>query len=169
MQAKRIIGVFLLAFAAASVVVLAVKEHGRRPVSVLEATPTAKTGPPTAGRSGAPGMHHVVAYYFHGNFRCASCNTIERWSKETIESSFAGEIDRGLLEFRAVNVEEPGNEHYPKDYQLYAQSLVLVEYVNGKQTRWTNLKRVWELVKDESQFRTYVRTGVKRFLEGKGS
>jgi hypothetical protein len=175
-KAKRSIGVLLLLFAAASLVVLGVKEQGRpdedarRPTQSGAATSDQSDRSDRSDRSDEPDQppsgDRVVAYYLHGNFRCASCNTIEKWSGETIRSAFGREIAAGNLEFRPVNYEEPGNEHFVTDYQLHTQSLVLVAYVDGKGTRHVNLTRVWELLRDESAFRKYVRDGVRDFLKG---
>ena len=54
----------------------------------------------------------VVAYYFYGNYRCASCRAIEAYTEEALEQYFSDEIASGRLAFRPVNIEEKGNEHY---------------------------------------------------------
>jgi hypothetical protein len=69
------------------------------------------------------------------------------------------------LEFVTINYDEPQNEHVWNDYQLAAQSLVLVHYKDGVQQKWENLSQIWELVGDEDQFYTYVKDGVDRFLK----
>ncbi len=47
----------------------------------------------------------VVVYYFHGTFRCYSCNMIEKNTKEAIEESFKDALASGKLEFKPVNVD----------------------------------------------------------------
>ncbi len=108
----------------------------------------------------------VVAYYFHRTLRCPTCLAIEKQSREAIEAAFAGELEAGVLEWHAVNIEEPGNEHFEQDFALDAQSLVLVETEGGVMRRWTTLKRVWELVDDAPGFEQYVATTVAAFLHG---
>jgi len=49
----------------------------------------------------------VVAYYFHGNFRCPTCRKIEALSREAVESGFPEDLKAGRLEWRVINVEEP--------------------------------------------------------------
>ena len=85
----------------------------------------------------------VIAYYFHGTFRCTTCRTIEKYSKEAIELYFAKEMKNGTLEFRPVNVEEPENRHYSQDYQLFSRALVLSLNKDGKEVKWKNLTEVW--------------------------
>ena len=108
----------------------------------------------------------VVAYYFHGTYRCITCRTIERYSKETIERYFAQELKNGTLEFKPINVEEPENRHYIQDYQLFTRSLVLVRYKDDEQQEWKNLSEVWSYVRDKDKFYQYVKEETKKFLQG---
>ena len=107
----------------------------------------------------------VIAYYFHGTFRCSTCQTIEKYSKEAIETYFAKELGNGTLEFRPVNVEEPENKHFIQDYQLVTRSLVLSLVSDGKEMKWKNLPYVWKLVRDKDKFFQYVKDEVEIFLK----
>lgn len=107
----------------------------------------------------------VVAYYFHGTYRCTTCRTIEAYAHEAVQTGFAEALKAGKIEWRALNVEEPANRHFLKDYQLYTRSVVLASYQGDKQLRWKNLEKVWELVGDKGQFTRYVQGEVKTFLE----
>jgi hypothetical protein len=109
----------------------------------------------------------IIAYYFHGTHRCTTCLTIERYSREAIEKYFSEEIREGILEFKALNVEEPENRHYIQDYQLYTKSLVLALYKDDKQLKWKNLSEVWSYVGDKEKFYQFVKDETERFLQGK--
>ena len=39
----------------------------------------------------------VVAYYFHGDFRCPTCYKLEQYSKEAIDTHFKGALYSGKL------------------------------------------------------------------------
>ena len=106
----------------------------------------------------------VVAYYFHGSFRCRTCLAIERQARETIATGFPDELASGELRWRALNVEEPGNEHFVEDFKLVTRSLVLVSYQDGKVLRFQTLDKVWQLVRDEELFSEYVREATRTFL-----
>lgn len=108
--------------------------------------------------------HHVTAYYFHTTYRCTSCRKIEAYSLEAIEKGFPQELKDGRLVWRVVNVEEQGNEHFVKDYQLYTKSLVLVEENDSTQVRWENLAKVWELLGDKDGFVRYVQDNTRAYL-----
>jgi hypothetical protein len=112
------------------------------------------------------GQHKVIAYYFHTNTRCSTCIKIEQYSHEAIEQGFANEIKNGALEMRVVNYENPENRHFIQDYKLVSKSLVLVNLVDGKQTKWTNLRLVWQLTGRKDAFLNYVRKEVRGYLSG---
>jgi hypothetical protein len=107
----------------------------------------------------------VVAYYFHGNFRCRTCRTIEAYSEEAIRSEFADELASGHVAWRVVNIDEPENKHFIKDFELVTRSLVITKYEDGEMTRWENLEQVWQLVRDKEQFLDYVRRSTRKFLQ----
>lgn len=107
----------------------------------------------------------VIVYYFHGNFRCASCTHIEKLTKEAVESGFADHIKSGLLSFKTINIEKPGYGHFVQDYQLYTKSVVLSLVKGGKEVKFKNLDKVWEYLRDPNRFDDYVRSGVAEYLE----
>jgi hypothetical protein len=109
-------------------------------------------------------QHKVIAYYFHTNARCDTCIKIEQYSHEAIENGFPYELKNGTLEMRVVNYEQPENRHFMKEYKLVSKSLVLVNLVDGKQTKWMNLKLVWQLTGRKDAFLNYVRKEVRGYL-----
>ena len=112
-----------------------------------------------------PSKSRVIAYYFHGTFRCTTCRTIEKYSHDAIQQYFSIELDDGKLEFRPVNVEESENRHFIQDYQLFSKSLVLSLVTDGKEAKWKNLTDIWTLVKDKDKFFQYVKNEVEGFLK----
>ena len=108
---------------------------------------------------------HVVAYYFHGSFRCPTCHKLEQYSKEAIEANFKDALSSGKLEFKVVNTDDRGNEHYVTDYQLYTKSLVLSLLKDGKEIKSKNLTKIWDFVRDKQKFYDYVSEEVNNFLK----
>ena len=129
------------------------------PERAPEAAKSAKTEAPAAGK-------HFVAYYLHGKARCVSCTTIEKLTKNALDTHFADAQKSGLMDVRILNVETPENRHYIQDYQITNQSVVLSELQDGKEIRWKNLKQVWRLFRDETAFDDYIRTETDAFLKG---
>jgi len=163
-KVKPILTVVLLLFVFASLAYLAVNSLLQQAETPQQDEPLAPSpvedGPQEAG-------HLVVAYYFHGTSRCQTCLRIEEYAREAIEAGFPGEIESGTLEWYAVDVEQPQNEHFVADYELTTRSLILVDMGGGVQTRWKDLSRVWELVGDKEAFVTYVRGETQAYLEGR--
>jgi len=108
----------------------------------------------------------VIAYYFHGAFRCATCTNMEKFAREAVETNFKDALRSGELEFKAVNVEEKGNEHFVKDYQLYTKSLILSLVKDGKEVTSKNLDKIWEYSRDQQKFIDYVTSEIHAFMKG---
>ncbi|MEW6075791.1 MAG: nitrophenyl compound nitroreductase subunit ArsF family protein [Candidatus Omnitrophota bacterium] len=107
----------------------------------------------------------VIAYYFHGMFRCNTCTKMEKYSREAIEANFQDVLASGNLEFKAVNVEDRRNEHFVNDYQLYTKSLVLSLERDGKEVKYRNLDKIWKLVHNKQKFIDYVTGEVSAFMK----
>jgi len=107
----------------------------------------------------------VIAYYFHGNFRCPTCHKLEQYSKEAIEANFKDDLASGKLVFKVVNTDEKGNEHFVNDYQLYTKSLVISLVKNGKEIKSKNLSKIWDYVNDKQKFYNYVTDEIKNLLK----
>ncbi len=107
----------------------------------------------------------VIAYYFHGNYRCASCTKLEKYSRDAIAMYFDKEIKQGLLSFKTVNTDLSENKHFLQDYQLYTKSLVLIAVKNNKTLKWKNLDKTWQHLNNKNDFYKYVQTETRKFLE----
>jgi hypothetical protein len=113
----------------------------------------------------APKANVDIVYYFMTTQRCTSCMKIEAYTKEAIEKGLAESLKKRDLVWRMVNVDESGNAHFIKDYQLFTKSVVLVKIRDGKQVNWKNLDKVWPLLGDQNQFVAYIINEVKSFTE----
>lgn len=116
-----------------------------------------------AGDSASSGK--VIAYYFHGSFRCPTCTAIEKYSREAIDVNFKDLLSSGKLEFKPVNVEEPANEHFVTEYQLYTKTLILSLVKDGKEIKSKNLDKIWEYSRNRQRFIGYVTEEVAGFLK----
>jgi hypothetical protein len=107
----------------------------------------------------------VIAYYFHGSFRCPTCTNMEKFSREAVETKFKDALASGKLEFKAVNVEDKGNEHFMDEYKLYTKSLIISLAKDGKEVRYKNLDKIWELAQNKHKFIDYVKIEVAEFMK----
>jgi hypothetical protein len=107
----------------------------------------------------------LQAYYFHGNSRCYTCNTIETYARETLEHEFAREIAHKDLSFQTLNAEEPENRHFIQDFQITNPTVILARYEGDEVLEFKNLTQVWKLVKDKDAFQAYIRDETQAMLQ----
>lgn len=112
-----------------------------------------------------PAASKVIVYYFHGTFRCPTCTAMEKYSREAVEMNFQEALAKGELEFKEVNVEERGNEHFVNDYQLYTKALILSLVKDGKEIKSKNLDRIWQLARNKEKFIEYVAGELRDFVK----
>ena len=137
-------------------------------VVIAFATAAAAQTPDVAGSVAAATVapHQIVVSYFHGDVRCPTCKRLEAYSREAVEKTFAAEIAAGRLAFKMVNTDREENAHFVTDYSLVTKSLVVSEESDGKVVRWTNLDKIWTLVRgDQQAYTDYVVAGVRAYLE----
>jgi len=127
MKSKQIITLVLLVFVGVSVATVVVKQ-----VRNSSSPPANTVDRPAADL--ITRENQVIAYYFYGNIRCATCNTIEIYSREAIKSGFADQLGDESLVWRPVNRESPENAHFNEDFKLVTSSLILVKIKDGRQT-----------------------------------
>lgn len=108
----------------------------------------------------------IRIYYFHRTARCPSCLKIESLAHETIQTFFPVELESGAVQWHAVNVDDEDKKHFVDDYDLSTQTLIVAEFSGGKQSRWKNLDKVWELLDNDTYFRQYVEDEIRAWLSG---
>jgi hypothetical protein len=121
--------------------------------------------PPVAAPAPAEPPTTVFVTYFHTTARCVSCVKIENLTELTMTTRLSGPVAEKRVVFRSVNVDEPANAHFVKDYSLYTKSVVVSEVKGGFEVRWKNLDRVWHLLGNPESFQSYVEKEVQGFLD----
>ena len=86
---------------------------------------------------------------------------METWTKEAIEKNFSIQVKEGKLVFHAV----PADKEDVGKYELTTKSLLLKDWKDGKEMRWVNLDRIWDLSGNEQEFKTYVVQSVRKALD----
>lgn len=64
----------------------------------------------------------LTVYYFHATRRCATCQAVEKVTKEYIEANYAGKVN-----FISVNREEDQNKDLVEKYEIAGQTLLIVD------------------------------------------
>jgi len=127
--------------------------------------PAGNIQPVFANSEEVANVSKTVVYYFHGNSRCRTCLTIEKYTRQAVNNGFSDELEKGEMELRTVNVDLKENRHFIQDYQLFSRSVVLSRRQDGKETAWKRLDRVWELVGDESDFTNYIQDEIREIRQ----
>ena len=151
MKPRTVVTALLVLFVAASVAVLVFRGPG-------------SGGAGTSGPGSQRG-DRLVAYYFHGNVRCQTCRTIEAYAEEAIKNGYPEQLASGKIEWHAVNIEQPENEHFVRDYELVTRSVVLVRMKDGEQAEWKRLDKVWNLVHTKQAFVDYIYENADPMIE----
>jgi hypothetical protein len=157
---KLILRVVLLAFVAAAIGTMFLRDRTSSSSSQAASKTTAAPAPGSEGSG-------FVAYYFHGTRRCPTCRAIEAQAQEAIQGKFAEDLRQGRLRWAAVNLEDIGNDHYATDYGVTGSTLVIAQLSGGRPARFAKLENVWRLVHDKPAFVDYVTNEVTAFLKAK--
>ncbi len=64
----------------------------------------------------------VQVYYFHATRRCATCEAVEKVTKETVTVNYAEKVS-----FTSINREEDENKALVKKYKVSGQTLLVIK------------------------------------------
>lgn len=157
MTSRRIVTVALLAFAIGSIVYMAMRD------TVLSRRQETRSGREETYWSSSNDPS-VVVYFFDSDKECTTCENLERYAYEALQTHFAPQLTSGQIEWRVRNVFEPENEHFVTEFGIYTKSVVVVRIENGQPVKWKNLESIWDLVYDERAYVEYIRAQVQEFL-----
>ncbi|MCA1758196.1 MAG: nitrophenyl compound nitroreductase subunit ArsF family protein [Bacteroidales bacterium] len=73
----------------------------------------------------------VQAYYFHSQFRCETCRTVESEAKQNLKELYGSKVS-----FQALNLEDKANQEIAKKLKVSGQTLLVVN--GSKQVNLTN-------------------------------
>ncbi|MHC4639858.1 MAG: nitrophenyl compound nitroreductase subunit ArsF family protein, partial [Planctomycetota bacterium] len=180
MKTQKIVTIVLLLFVGVSLAFLIAKEVNRPPAdtkqkadpAVQEPAPVKQISEETKKASDEPNQApvtlaaepEILVYYFYTNYRCVTCKKFEAYTNELLKGTFAQQLNDGRVKWLPVNVDEPQNSHFIKDYGLVTKSIVIVKQLEGGQARWKNLDQIWQLVSDKQKFTNYVAEEIKSFI-----
>ena len=107
----------------------------------------------------------VNVFYLHTYKRCYSCKMIEKITREAINTHFRNELRNGTLTYKLINIEIKENNHLITDYKLITKSIIVSEVMNGNETRWKNLDKIWQLLQNHPEFKKYIKNEINMYLD----
>lgn len=108
--------------------------------------------------------NQVVVYYFHRKFRCQSCEVLESTLQNTLQVSYADHFGAGRLAVCVVNLDDPVNRHYLEQFEIFSNSVVIVEKRGGKVLRFKTVESIWDVSEDGDAISHLLQTEVAGFL-----
>jgi hypothetical protein len=108
--------------------------------------------------------NQVVVYYFHRKFRCQSCEVLETTLQNTLQVTYADHFGAGRLAMCIINLDDPENMHYLEQFEIFSNSIIIVEKKSGIVSRYKNLESIWEVSEDRDAISHLLRTEVAGFL-----
>jgi len=81
----------------------------------------------------------LKVYYFHSEIRCNTCLSIEKCVRKTLDSLFQNQLETGVIDFYILNAEKQENLMIVKKFDAYGSTLVLAEYLNGKEGKFEDI------------------------------
>jgi hypothetical protein len=107
----------------------------------------------------------VEVYYFHGDMRCVTCESIESQAHRAINTHFADELKSGRVTWKTLNYEDQANGELAGKFEVLAPVVVLARMHGGQLAQWKRLDEVWTHVDEEAAFAEYVRSETAEMLE----
>ncbi|MFA6103917.1 MAG: nitrophenyl compound nitroreductase subunit ArsF family protein [Victivallaceae bacterium] len=102
----------------------------------------------------------VNVYYMHATFRCVTCNTIEKMTKQLLESKYKKQMQDGSILFSAVDFQK--NEPMAKQFDVISSCVVVARTKDGKTTVFERLDKVWELLDKPDEFNAYISSAIDK-------
>ena len=68
----------------------------------------------------------VEVIYFHLTRRCVTCQAVEKVASEAVHELYAAELDKGMITFRSLNIEEKSSEADAERVKATGQCLLVV-------------------------------------------
>jgi hypothetical protein len=107
----------------------------------------------------------VEVYHFHMTRQCSSCIALGRLMDETVNASFAKEVESGRLKSGHINIELPENKEIAERYGATGSSLYIGTYINGAFYKEENTD-VWYKLNNHLEYVNYLTPILKRRLSG---
>jgi hypothetical protein len=108
--------------------------------------------------------HVVKVYNFHRRFRCPECVKTEYIVHKALKRYFSYELESGEITWQVIDVSIKRNQHYLADYGFIYNTVIVVDERSGKDVRFKNLEKIYDIMEDEEASVEFVRREVEEYL-----
>jgi len=105
----------------------------------------------------------IRVYYMHANFRCTTCNAIEKMAFELLADSYSEELSAGEIVWQAIDFQE--NEVVAEQFEVAASCVVVAQIEDGKALSYERLDKVWTLTDNPQGFNSYIADIINEYLK----
>ncbi len=110
--------------------------------------------------------HQVAVYYLHSTFRCVTCNTIEKLTRDLLDNSYSQQLADGKIQWIEDDFQE--NETLAKQFEVVASCVVVADVKDGIVLDFKRLDDVWTKMKDPDAFNQYISEAIEGYLKKSG-
>lgn len=108
----------------------------------------------------------VAVYYLHSTFRCTTCNTIEKMTRELLDRAYSQQLADGKILWFESDFQE--NETLAKQFEVVASCVVVADMQDGEVQDYKRLDDVWNKMKDRDAFNLYISEAIDGYLKPSG-
>lgn len=108
----------------------------------------------------------VAVYYLHSTFRCVTCNTIEKMTRELLHNSYSNKLTEGKIQWIEDDFQE--NQALAEQFNVAASCVVVADIKDGVVLDYKRLDDVWIKMKDPVAFNQYISDAIDGYLQKSG-
>ena len=101
-------------------------------------------------------------YYLHATFRCATCNAIEKLTRDLLDQQFSKAMADGRIEWQEADFQQ--DEALARRFEVIASCVVVAKVRGENVLDYQRLDKVWTLLSDVPQFNAYVSDAIRAYL-----
>ncbi|MFA5431586.1 MAG: nitrophenyl compound nitroreductase subunit ArsF family protein [Candidatus Paceibacterota bacterium] len=106
----------------------------------------------------------IFVYFFHGTHRCAGCINAEKATVTALNTLYKNELDKGIIKFESVNVEEDNNKALAEKYEAAWNKLLFVK--SGKTEQKVDLtEQAFSYSSNQEELNKIIKTTVDAMLK----
>ncbi len=106
----------------------------------------------------------ILVYFFHGTHRCAGCINAEKATVTALNTLYKNELDKGIIKFASVNVEEEKNKALAEKYEAAWNKLLFVK--SGKTEQKVDLtEQAFSYSSNQEELNKIIKITVDKMLK----
>lgn len=106
--------------------------------------------------------NYIAVYYVHTTFRCETCNTIERMTKDLLYDKYGSALENDTIRWQEIDFMK--NQDIAKQFGVSASCVVVARVDGGKVSEFKRLDEVWTRMKDPAAFNSYISDAIDGYL-----